>query len=163
MLEKLDFMVRFWNLKARHGDVASPLSRLEQVELLSLMRLMATDHPLPEAGPPPRSQLAIPVQLTAPGGFVKGQLRLVCGGGLVVACEEPLRAGKSTLIRIADTLDEIEYTLPCVVAWSYTGSPGAMGLRVDGVPTRLDVATPSLPVWRSPLHLGRTATHDAIA
>ncbi len=49
MLEKLDFMVRFWDLKARHEALA-PLTSLERGELLSLtleighLRHSMTDH-----------------------------------------------------------------------------------------------------------------------
>src|SRR5262249_38730949 len=48
MLDKLDFMVRFWQLRARHDAIGAPLSAFERVELLSLIRLMAQDLRLPE-------------------------------------------------------------------------------------------------------------------
>lgn len=154
MLEKLDFMMRFWDLMARHGPIGGSLSSVEKIELLSLIRLMSTDLPLPEAGPPPRFDTSTPVQLTAPGGFLGGELRMVCAGGLVIACEAPLRVGQSTLLRLANEESGVEYTLPCVVSWSYLGTQAAMALRVDGIPARVSAIAPEPGMWRSPLGLG---------
>jgi hypothetical protein len=156
MLEKLDFMMRFWNLMARHGAKGDPLSSVEQIELLSLIRLMASDLPLPEAGPPPLFDTSTPVELTAPGGFLRGELRMVCASGVVIACAAPLRVGQSTLLRLADEEGGVEYTLPCVVCWSYRGAQPAMALRVDGVPTQMNAVDPEPGMWRSPLGLGTT-------
>lgn len=155
MLEKLDFMMRFWSLHARYGALGAPLSAIEQIELLSLIRLMATDYPLPEPGPLPRTESGLSVQLTAPGGFLKGELMMVCAGGLIVACSSPLRAGQSTLLRLADAETELEYTIPCVVSWMYVGAPSAMALRVDGAPARMNVEGLMPGMWRSPLGLQR--------
>jgi hypothetical protein len=151
VLEKLDFMVRFWSLKARHEAMGAPLSPIERVELLSLMRLLATDVRLPEPGPAPRVENGLPVQLTAPGGFFAGELRMVCGDGIVVACTTPLRPMTSTIVRLADAVSGVEYELPCVVHWARPGTPSAMGLRVDGAPRRLTFAIPEPGMWRSPL------------
>jgi hypothetical protein len=151
MLEKLDFMVRFWQLRARNGALGAPLSPLERLELLSLLRLMATDAPLPDPGPAPRTDQGIPAQLAAPGGFIAGELRLVCAEGVVVACASPMRALQSTIVRLADAVSGVEYTLPCTVAWSHVGAPSAMGLRVDGAPSRMSFAIPEPGMWRSPL------------
>ena len=152
MLEKLDFMVRYWQLRARHKAVGASLTSLEQVELLSLLRLMSTDLRLPdEPGPPPRTEGGVPVQLTAPGGFISGELRLVCGEGVLVSCATPVRAGQRTILRVADAVSGVEYTVPCVVEWAHTGSPSAMALRVDGEPTRMSFAIPLPGMWRSPL------------
>jgi hypothetical protein len=155
MLEKLDFMMRFWSLHARYAALGAPLSAFEQIELLSLIRLMSTDYPLPEPGPLPRAEPGLAVQLTAPGGFLKGQLKVVCAGGLVIACSSPLRAGQSTILRLADAETEVEYTIPCVVSWTYAGVPSAMALRVDGAPARMNVESPMPGMWRSPLGLQR--------
>jgi hypothetical protein len=157
MHEKLEFMVRFWQLRARHGALGAPLSGLERLELLSLLSLLSSDQPLPEAGPPPRTDHGLPVQLTAPGGFVAGELRIVCAEGIVVACASPLRAGQSTVVRAADAVTGLEYTLPCVVEWAFTGAPSAMGLRIDGAPARMFFAAPPIPgLWRSPLAWSRS-------
>jgi hypothetical protein len=156
MLDKLDFMVRFWQLRARHDAIGVPLSALERVELLSLIRLMAQEMRLPEPGPAPRVEGGLPVQMTAPGGFVAAELREVCAEGIVVACASPLRPGASTIVRLADAVSGLEYTLPCTVAWSIHGAPSAMALRVDGAPSRVTFAVPLPGMWRSPL-----GVHDA--
>src|ERR1700759_1153191 len=102
MLDKLDFMVRFWQLRARHDAMGAPLASFERVELLSLIRLMAQDLRLPEPGPAPKIEGGLPVQMTAPGGFLAAELRVVCAEGVVVASPSPLRAGASTILRLAD-------------------------------------------------------------
>lgn len=167
MLDKLDFMVRFWQLWARHQGPGSALSSAERVELLGLLQLMATDQKLPDPGPPPAGGAGdgLPVQLTAPGGFIAGELRLVCAEGLVVACAAPLRAGGSTILRAADAIVGIEYTLPCVVEWAKSGSPSAIALRVDGAPSRMCFEIPEPGAWRTPLAWSTTprsrAAHNA--
>jgi hypothetical protein len=149
MLDKLDFMVRFWRLRARHEVLEQPLSAFERMELLSLLQLMATDQTLPEPGPPPRAEQSFPLQITAFGGFMSGELRRVCPDGIVIACSAPLTAGQSTMVRLVEAIAGVEYVLPCVVVWSYAGSPSAAALRIDGVPTRASFAMPELSVWRS--------------
>jgi hypothetical protein len=150
MLEKLDFMVRFWDLKARHASAGAPLTALELGELLSLLSLMAADDPLPEPGPAPHTEGVI-VELTARGGFLAAELRLVCAGGLVLASFVPLPVGQSTLVRLVDPASGTEYTLPCVAEWSYLGNPTAVALRIDGVPARAHAGAPELGAWRSPI------------
>ncbi len=149
MLEKLDFMMRFWDLKARHGTLGAPLSPVERIELLSLLSLMATDDPLPPAGPPPRSEHALEAQITARGSFVGVEVRMVCAGGVVVACMTPLAAGQSTVLRLAGDTRGFEYTVPCVVEWGMEGSPSAMALRVDGVPSLMSSVDPEGLAWGS--------------
>lgn len=147
MLEKLDFMMRFWALKARHDALGAPLSPRECIELLSLLNLMATDDPLPEAGPPPRSEHALNAQITARGGFVGVEIRMVCARGVVVACGTPLAVGQSTVVRLTDDTGAVEYTVPCVVEWGFAGSPSAMALRVDGAPARGACLDPEGSAW----------------
>ena len=137
MLEKLDFMMRFWDLKARHESLGAPLTPVERIELLSLLGLMATDDPLPLAGPPPRSEHALEAQVTTHGGFVGVEVRMVCARGLVVACLTPFPKGQSTVVRLVDDATGVEYTVPCVVEWGIEGTPSAMALRVDGAPARM--------------------------
>jgi len=156
MLDKLDFMVRYWQLRARHDAMGAPLAPFERVELLSLIRLMSQDLRLPEPGPAPRVEGGIPVQMTAPGGFLAAELRIVCAEGIVVACAASLRVGASTIVRLADAVSGLEYTLPCTVAWSFHGAPSSIALRVDGAPSRVTFAVPMPGMWRSPLGL-----HDA--
>ena len=161
MLEKLDFMVRFWQLRARHDAIGAPLSALERVELLSLIRLLSTDNRLPEAGPPPKNDHGLPVQLAAPRGFIAAELRMVCADGIVIASASPLRPGTSTILRLADAVSGIEYELPCMVEWAHTSMPAAMALRVDGMPSRTSFAIPEPGMWRSPLLSGVPASQRA--
>ncbi len=149
MLEKLDFMMRFWDLKARHESLGAPLSPVERVELFSLLGLMATDDPLPLPGPPPRSDHALDAQVTAHGSFIGVEVRMVCARGVVVACMTPLPEGQSTVLRLPDEVTGVEYTVPCVVAWGVTGSPSAMALRVDGAPARMAFVDPEGLCWGS--------------
>src|SRR6188768_3493796 len=51
LIEKLDFLVRFWELKARNASLGEPLGSQEQIELLSLMQLVTGDLESPPAGP----------------------------------------------------------------------------------------------------------------
>jgi len=153
MIDKLDFMVRFWQLRARHDAIGAPLTSVERIELLSLFRLLSQDHRLPEPGPAPRVEGGLPVQMTAPGGFLAAELRLVCAEGIVVACASPLRTGGGTIVRVADAVSGLEYTLPCTVVWAVQSAPSAMALRVDGAPSRLTFAVPMPGMWRSPLGL----------
>ena len=149
MLEKLDFMMRFWDLKARHEALGAPLSPAERVELLSLLGLMATDDPLPPPGPPPRSEHALEAQITARGSFVGVEVRMVCARGVVVACLSPLPEGESTVVRLADDVSGMDYAVPCVVEWAVEGSPSSMALRVDGAPARMTFVEPEALGWGS--------------
>jgi len=50
--------------------------------------------------------------------------------------------------------EDVEYTLPCVVAWAYVGTHTTLALRVDGGPTRKSFAAPrsgprSMPLGRT--------------
>lgn len=151
MLDKLDFMVRFWRLKARHEAQGRPLSGFERVELLSLLKLVAGDQHLPEAGPAPRSAQSVPLQILVAGRFQRAELRLVCPDGIVTAGPTPLAAGQRTIVRLVDAIAGVEYALPCVVVWHYAGSDeGVSALRIDGLPSRTTFSMPELSVWRSP-------------
>jgi hypothetical protein len=154
MLDKLDFMVRFWRLKARDEARGKPLSGFERIELLSLMKLMAGDKHLPEAGPLPKAQQSVPLELLGSGVFHGGELRLVCPDGIMVASKAPLTSGQRTIARLVDAIAGVEYALPCVVVWCYRGaretSLSTAALRIDGLPTRTTFSMPELSVWRSP-------------
>ena len=160
MLDKLDFMMRFWDLKARHESLGAPLSAVERVELLSLLSLMATDDPLPPPGPPPRSEHALEAQITARGSFVGVEVRMVCARGVVVACMTPLPAGESTVVRLADEVGGVDYAVPCVVEWGIEGSPSAMALRVDGAPARMTFVDLEGPGWGSSIGWVAAPSHD---
>ena len=149
MLEKLDYMVRFWGLKARHAAGAR-LSALELGELLSLLSMMVVDDPMPEPSAAPREE-GLPVQIAVKSGFLAAELHHVCSAGLVVTTAAPFFVGQSTMVRITDAEHDVEYTLPCVVEWTFPGLPATMALRVDGAPTRMCCAQPEQGTWGAPL------------
>src|SRR4051794_4186045 len=72
VIEKLDFLVRFWELRARYEALGVPLTKHERLELLSLLQLIAAeDEPAAmEAIDPARR--GIPAQITAGSGFLSG-------------------------------------------------------------------------------------------
>lgn len=150
MLEKLDFMVRFWDLKARH-EAGAPLTSLERGELLSLLSLMVADDPMPEPGAAAPHADGLPMQIAMGGGFVAAEARYVCSAGLVVVTNAPLAAGQSTVVRLADPSAGFEHTLPCVVEWTFVGSVITMALRVDGAPTRMSCVPVEQGAWGVPL------------
>lgn len=152
MLDKLEFMIKFWGLKGRNEARGKPLSGFERVELLSLLQLMASDQHLPDAGPAPRTEQRCPLQIMVAGGFQSGELRLVCPDGIVIVSKTPLAAGMRTIARLVDAIAGVEYALPCVVVWCYRGRPESLvasaALRIDGLPTRTTFSMPELSVWR---------------
>jgi hypothetical protein len=155
MLDKLDFMVRFWRLRARNEAQGMPLSGFERVELLSLLQLLASEQHLPEAGPAPKTDQSFPLQVMVGGGFQSGELRLVCPDGIGIASKMPLPPGQRTIVRLADAIAGVEYALPCLVVWCYRGGQESIfasaALRIDGLPTRTTFSMPELSVWRPSL------------
>jgi hypothetical protein len=149
MLEKLDFMVRFWGLKARH-EAGAALTGLELGELFSLLSLMVVDDPMPEPSAAPREE-GMAVQIAVKSGFLAAELHHVCSAGLVVTTAAPFFVGQSTVVRIADPGRDVEYTLPCVVEWTFAGLPITMALRVDGAPTRMRCTDAEQGTWGAPL------------
>jgi hypothetical protein len=136
VIDKLDFLVRFWELRARHATLGEPLAAHEQVELLSLMQLVTPDAQLPEAGPVARSKHAIPAQVIGDGAIKAIELRYVSAAGLLVASAAPLAVGAQVVVRAIDAISGVDYALPCKVVWVYGGSPSTMALSVDGIPKR---------------------------
>ena len=67
MIDKLDFLVRFWELKARNASLGEPLAPREQIELLSLMQLVTGDLDTPQIGPIDRPRGALPAQMIGDG------------------------------------------------------------------------------------------------
>jgi hypothetical protein len=135
--------VRFWELRARGDSARPPLDVSERRELFSLVQLVTSDARTP-AFPAPAVRRGLPVQLTAGSGFLSGQLQEVAADQVVVTAAESLVPGERTVVSLSDAVRGLEYTLPCTVIWSHDGTPCAMGLEVDGIPTRallrLDVA-----------------------
>jgi len=136
MLEKLDLMVRFWELTARNATVGEPLTRDEQVELLSWMQLITTDLQVPRPGPLARNASAFPAQLIGAGTTCAVELRAVLARALLVTSAAELPVGASVLLHATDAIAGIEYVIPCVVKWVHSASPCSIALVVDGIPTR---------------------------
>ncbi|HEY1956427.1 MAG TPA: hypothetical protein VGH28_12465 [Polyangiaceae bacterium] len=136
MLEKLDLMVRFWELTARHQAGGAPLSADEQVELLSWMKLITTDLDVPPPGPLPRTGSALPAQVIGAGTSCAVELRGVLARALLVTSASPLPTGASVLLRATDAVAGVEYIVPCVVKWVHYASPCTAALAVDGAPIR---------------------------
>ncbi len=159
MIDKLDFLVRFWELKARHATLGAPLSAAEQVELLSLMQLVTHDVRLPRPGPVSRPSSALPAQLIGDGVIVSIEVRAVSAAALIAVAAGSIPAGSRVIVRMADAVSGVEYVLPCNVAWAHAGAPHTLALVVDGVPTRTDFSSstegPSEGVVKSSLGIGR--------
>jgi hypothetical protein len=155
VIEKLGFLVRFWELKARHATLGEPLVPQEQLELLSLMQLVTGDFKMPDPGPLARSRGALPAQLIGEGAITSVEIRTVSAAAVLVAGVATLLPGSRVILRAADAVSGVEYALPCTVAWAYEGAPCAMALVVDGIPTRSDFGSPADTHVRSSLALGR--------
>ncbi|MCA9584503.1 MAG: hypothetical protein KC657_04015 [Myxococcales bacterium] len=136
MIEKLDFLVRFWELKARNASLGSPLTAQEQLELLSLMQLVTQGLEVPTAGPVPRPKGALPAELIGDGGIISAEVRALNASVVVVTCAPVLPKGARVILRATDAVSAVEYALPCSIVWVHRGSPTTLALAVDGIPTR---------------------------
>lgn len=157
MIDKIGFLVRFWELKARHATLGQPLSASEQVELLSLMQLVTCDFRMPEPGTCERPADALPAQLIGEGTILPVEIRYTCAAAVLVASVKPMTPGERAIVRMSDAISGVEFALPCSVAWVYDASPCVMALVVDGIPTR--IALDDLPTRRvaNVLSMGRQA------
>ena len=155
MMEELDFLVRFWELRARYETLGMPLTKEERLELLSLLQLVAADsEPMPIDGIDP-SRRGVPVQLTAGSGFLSGDLKDLSSERLVVGAVASLPPGHRTILYAADAVIGVEYTVPCIVTCSREDEPCLISLTPDGLPTRSPFTVPVSGLWRSPLGIGR--------
>lgn len=155
MIDQIGFLVRFWELRARHATLGQPLSGREQLELLSLMQLITGDFHVPDPGPYARPSNALPAQLIGEGTILPVEIRDVSAAALLVSSVRALSPGERAIVRAADAVSGVEYALPCNIAWVYDGSPTMMALVVDGIPTRSEFATPSAPAMTHVLAIGR--------
>src|ERR1700730_7728000 len=130
VIAKIGFLVRFWELRARHATLGEPLSGREQLELLSLMQLVTADFKMPEPGACARPSNALPAQLIGEGTILPVEVRHLCAAALIVASTKPMAAGERVIIRTADAVSGVEFSLPCAVAWVYEGSPCVMAIVV---------------------------------
>ena len=136
MIDKLDFLVRFWELKARNASLGQPLESREQIELLSLMQLVTSDLEIPAIGPYERPKSALPAQMIGDGAILPVEVRSVGAGAVLVSCASTVPSGANVILRASDAITGVEYALPCNVLWVYRGAPTIIALTVDGIPTR---------------------------
>jgi len=155
LIDKLDFLVRFWELKARNESLGEPLGPHEQIELLSLMQLVTGDVEAPVAGPVERPRSALPAQMIGDGTILPVEVRAVTAGALVVSCASIVPVGAHVILRAADAITGVEYALPCNVLWVYRAAPTIVALTVDGIPTRAVFAGIPEPRMSMPLALGK--------
>lgn len=157
MIDKLDFLVRFWELRARNESLGDPLSPREQIELLSLLQLVTGELEIPAMGPVDRPKYALPAQMIGEGTILPVEVRSVSAAACVVSCASTVPEGAQVILRAADAITGVEYALPCRVLWVYRGAPTILALSVDGIPSRRVFA--ELPDARMsmPLALGRHA------
>jgi len=165
MLEKLDLMVRFWELTARHCAGGQPLSADEQVELLSWLQLVTSEIDAASPGPLVRalasSDVAVPAQVIGAGTTNAVEIRAVLARALVVTSAAPLALGASVLLRATDAVAGVEYVVPCVVKWVHDASPCSAALTVDGAPNKKTFGACADPkvtqIWAEPPELRRDA------
>ncbi len=155
MIEKLDFLVRFWELKARNASLGEPLANREQIELLSLMQLVTGDLDAPSVGPVDRPKGALPAQMIGDGTILPVEIRNVTAAALIVSCASTIPVGAQVILRAADAISGVEYALPCKVLWVYRAAPTIVALVVDGIPTRTVFASIPEPRMSMPLALGK--------
>ncbi len=148
VMEKIDFLVRFWELKARSESSGDPLAQAEQVELLSLMQLVRAKQSVQPAGPVARDAGAIPAQVIGDGSIQPIEIRNVTASAILVAAASAFAVGAQVILRIADAVSGIEFALPCEVTWAFEGAPCTMALAVDGIPTRTDFVARASPGFR---------------
>src|SRR6188474_2007856 len=86
LIDKLDFLVRFWELKARNASLGEPLGPSEQIELLSLMQLVTDDLDAPAAGPVERPRGALPAQMIGDGTILPVEVRNITASAVIVSC-----------------------------------------------------------------------------
>lgn len=157
MIDKLDFLVRFWELKARNQAMGEPLLPHEQIELLSLMQLVEGGLEPPQVGPCARPKGALPAQMIGDGTILTVEIRSVTASAVVVSCASVVPVGAHVILRAADAVTGVEYALPCSVVWVYRGAPTIIALGVDGIPTRSVFAGVPEPRLRMPIALGKHA------
>jgi hypothetical protein len=155
LIEKLDFLVRFWELKARNASLGEPLAGREQIELLSLMQLVTGDLDAPPAGPVDRPRSALPAQMIGDGTILQVEIRNVTAAAVIVSCASTIPAFAPVILRAADAISGVEYALPCKVLWVYRAAPTIVALGVDGIPTRAVFAGIPEPRLSMPLALGK--------
>ena len=133
LIDKLRFLVRFWDLTARHAMNA--LASAEKLELHALLKVATQDARLPPRGIVSRTPDSIAGELIGEFGFVRCELRQVNAAGFVVAGYRGIKAGTSLILRVSDELRGVDYAIPCSVVWTHEIGTSTMALKIDGTPT----------------------------
>ena len=158
MIDKLDFLVRFWELRARHASLGRPLGPHEKIELLSLMQLVASDLEMPAEGPIDRPRTALAAHMIGDGAICPVEICWVSAAALAVSGASPVPVGAHVILRATNAILGIEYALPCSVLWVYKAFPTTLALSVDGIPTRTifaDLPEPWMSMPMAPMALGK--------
>jgi hypothetical protein len=155
LIDKLDFLVRFWELSARHATLGHPLVAAEQLELLSLMQLVNADAQVPPVERADPVDDALPAQLIGEGSILTVEMRDVTASGVRVVSADTMQVGTHVVLRTADAVSGVEYVLPCTVAWVLRGAPNTMALTVDGIPSRTNFFSPVDAHARGSFAMGR--------
>jgi hypothetical protein len=129
MLPKLELLVHYWQLVARHARLGEPLAEGEHAELLALMQLVTSETPWAEGGPE-----RLPVQIIGGGGARAGELCELSPRGIVATAVASFPVGARVVVRVIDAVAGVELGIPCRVEREIEGSPATMVLRVDGMP-----------------------------
>ena len=101
-MEKLDFLVRFWELRARFETLGVPLTKSEGFELLSLLQFLAADDEPDAIESIDPSRRGIPAQITAGSGFLAAELKDLSAERIVIGAVEALPTGQRTILYVAD-------------------------------------------------------------
>jgi hypothetical protein len=136
VLEKLDLLMRFWELRARHASAGEPLCGSEQIELLSLMQLVTGDVELPKPGTLATGPDGLVAQIIGDGIVAHAEIRRVSAAGILVSTRTAAIPGARFILKTTDAIGGVEYTLPCKVIWAHGTRPSSLALAVDGVPSR---------------------------
>ncbi len=103
------------------------------------MQLVTGDFKMPPPGTCARPAHPLPAQLIGEGTILAVEMRYVCAAALLIASAKSMALDERVVIRTADAVSGVEYTLPCTLAWVHEASPCIMALVVDGIPMRSDL------------------------
>lgn len=150
MQNLLELLHDYRALTARHTSLDSS----EQTQLHALRHLLGgLPWPDVQREQEPRSTrraAAFPLRFTVPGGFSRGEVRRLGGGGVLVGTRAKPPMGARSLVCF--DVNETSYVFPAVVARKERGRFGAIGFVFDGEPER----TSPDGLWRARLPLVST-------
>ena len=134
MIEKLRFLVRYWDLLARTSSTGA-LTHHETLELHALMHVLNSDAKLPPPSIVSRKLYALPAALLLQRGAARVELRQVNASGFVIAAARPLPLETLSVLRVSDPETGHDYTFPCRLAWKHDVGTSTIALTIDGRPS----------------------------